>query len=294
MCQALVSAIAEQDYGTLSAWFGSGALSAGNQCRVTLQRLDSALAENFGWRSDGTTQIIVSQVDGVDDAAVLTDETGMRLVAELSEVSMSWRGQAFAGKPKWNAGWSNGEGLSLAAACELHPLGAYQNAPKVFVTNWLDGSRDTTFLATPEQTDKNISSYGASALFIYYLRYQLGFSWEQICQSTGTSLAASYAELTGRTDAEDAFVGVFEQNYPAGAPSGLNSNNPFPLQERGNDPRSQSNSGALSSSARTPNRLDVFWIGPDGGIGSTAWEGGANNNAWEPDFPITPPGAARL
>ena len=50
----------------------------------------------------------------------------------------------------------------------------------------------------------------------------------------------------------------------------------------------------IAAVSRTPNRLDVFWIGPDGGIGSTGWEGGANNNAWEQDFSIARPGVARL
>ena len=49
----------------------------------------------------------------------------------------------------------------------------------------------------------------------------------------------------------------------------------------------------IAAVARTPNRLDVFWIGPDGGIGSTGWEGGVNNNRWEADFPTAAPGAAR-
>jgi hypothetical protein len=48
----------------------------------------------------------------------------------------------------------------------------------------------------------------------------------------------------------------------------------------------------IAAVARTQNRLDVFWVGPDGGIGTTGWEGGANNNAWEPDFPIARPGVA--
>jgi hypothetical protein len=49
----------------------------------------------------------------------------------------------------------------------------------------------------------------------------------------------------------------------------------------------------IAAVARTPNRLDAFWIGPDGGIGSTGWEGGVNNNEWEHDFPVAPPGSAR-
>jgi hypothetical protein len=37
--------------------------------------------------------------------------------------------------------------------------------------------------------------------------------------------------------------------------------------------------------------LDVFWIGLDGGIGSTAWEGGVNGNAWAT---VAPSGVARF
>ena len=50
---------------------------------------------------------------------------------------------------------------------------------------------------------------------------------------------------------------------------------------------------ANSSPARTPNRLDVFFVGQDGAIASVAWEAGVNNNAWSDGFPVTKPGAVR-
>ena len=51
----------------------------------------------------------------------------------------------------------------------------------------------------------------------------------------------------------------------------------------------------LAAVSRTSTRLDVFWIGPDGGLGSTFWEAGAfPGNAWAPsDFPVARPGSAR-
>jgi hypothetical protein len=72
---------------------------------------------------------------------------------------------------------------------------------------------------------------------------------------------------------------------------GVNSNAwapTFPVARPGS---ATANSG-IAAVARTPNRVDVFWVGPDGGIGSTAWEGGVNNNAWAPTFPVTRPGVA--
>jgi hypothetical protein len=50
--------------------------------------------------------------------------------------------------------------------------------------------------------------------------------------------------------------------------------------------------GAVSCVSRTPNHLDVFWIGPDGAVGTTWWDQNANNGKWNTPFPITPPGAA--
>ncbi|MFI6504751.1 hypothetical protein [Nonomuraea typhae] len=46
---------------------------------------------------------------------------------------------------------------------------------------------------------------------------------------------------------------------------------------------------ALTAISRRPDHLDVFWIGPDGGIGTTAWNPHAD---WPAPWPIAWPGAA--
>jgi Trypsin len=44
--------------------------------------------------------------------------------------------------------------------------------------------------------------------------------------------------------------------------------------------------------SRTPDHLDVFWVGPDGGVGTNWWDANVNNGQWNQPFPIAPPKAA--
>jgi hypothetical protein len=48
----------------------------------------------------------------------------------------------------------------------------------------------------------------------------------------------------------------------------------------------------LAAVARTPDHMDLFWIGPDGAVASTWWDSAPGSN-WgdHTPFPITPPGA---
>jgi len=64
-------------------------------------------------------------------------------------------------------------------------------------------------------------------------------------------------------------------------------NAPFPIT-----PPGAAASGAIGTVARTPNHLDVFWVGPDGGVGSNWWDQNANNGLWNTPFGIAPPGSA--
>jgi hypothetical protein len=50
--------------------------------------------------------------------------------------------------------------------------------------------------------------------------------------------------------------------------------------------------GAVTAVARTPDHLDVFWVGPDGSVSSTWWDAGANNGRWNTAFEIAPAGSA--
>jgi len=42
--------------------------------------------------------------------------------------------------------------------------------------------------------------------------------------------------------------------------------------------------GAVAVVARSPDHLDVFWVGLDGSVGSNWWDAGANNGAWNTPF----------
>src|SRR3984885_3829769 len=50
--------------------------------------------------------------------------------------------------------------------------------------------------------------------------------------------------------------------------------------------------GAVTAVARAPDHLDVFWVGLDGSVGSSWWDAGANNGAWNTAFDIAPAGSA--
>jgi stage V sporulation protein SpoVS len=57
-------------------------------------------------------------------------------------------------------------------------------------------------------------------------------------------------------------------------------------------PPSMAAAGAIGAVSRTPNHVDVFWVGADGSVGSVWWDGAANEGKWNAPFSIAPPGAA--
>ena len=144
------------------------------------------------------------------------------VVAEEDEVFMGTSPRS------WNCGYSNGEGLSRVLANTLYP-GA---EPSNFVSSatWLDANPRPDFVTVTDHTDRNYTSIGCAVLFLYWMRYQLGFTWNQICQADGATLAATYTKLTGRTDALPRFEALLSARYPAGKPSGLTVDNPYPLK----------------------------------------------------------------
>ncbi|HEY3411005.1 MAG TPA: hypothetical protein VGK53_22800, partial [Propionicimonas sp.] len=77
--------------------------------------------------------------------------------------------------------------------------------------------------------------------------------------------------------------------WDAAPGSGWGDHQPFPITPPG-AARADSPIVAVS---RTPDHMDVFWIGPDGAVGSTWWDA-APGSGWgdHQPFPITPPGAA--
>jgi hypothetical protein len=64
-------------------------------------------------------------------------------------------------------------------------------------------------------------------------------------------------------------------------------NTTFPIA-----PAGSAVAGSITCVARTQNHLDVFWVGPDGSVGTAWWDQNANNGAWNTPFPIAPRGSA--
>ncbi|WP_344804127.1 PLL family lectin [Microlunatus ginsengisoli] len=86
----------------------------------------------------------------------------------------------------------------------------------------------------------------------------------------------------------DGAIGSTWWNAAAGQSWG--DHQPFPVTP----PGAAGPGSGLTSVGRTPNHVDVFWIGPDFAVGSTWWDAapGCNWSDHQP-FPITGPGAAR-
>jgi hypothetical protein len=141
------------------------------------------------------------------------------LVAEEVEVFSAAQGLG------WNCGDTNGEGLSRVLAEELYPgvLDYFHKADK-----WLDSSRPN-YVSNGVGNDSDPVSNGCSVVFLYYLRYILGYEWVTIVQAGGSTLEQTYQNLTGNTGGYSALRQCVDPLFPPGSPSGLTTDNPFPV-----------------------------------------------------------------
>lgn len=125
----------------------------------------------------------------------------------------------------WDCGMSNGEGLSRVLATDAYPreLDGFATAP-----SWLDSNRQN-FVDHNDNTDTNPVANGCSVLFLNWLRFQLNFTWAQVAGAAGPTLAETYRKLTGQNDGFKKFSSLIDSHFPKGRPSGLTTDNPFPL-----------------------------------------------------------------
>ncbi len=125
----------------------------------------------------------------------------------------------------WDCGRSNGEGLSRVLATDAYPkeLDGFATA-----SVWLDSNRDN-FIDHNFNSDTNGPANGCSVLFLNWLRFQLNYSWQQIAGAAAPTLAQTYRRLTGTNDGSQQFEHLINTQFPKGTPSGLVTDNPFPL-----------------------------------------------------------------
>jgi hypothetical protein len=205
----------EADYAQLQGWFGNIGIGS-LPFVVRIQQGDQG-ATHFGCTA---TELFCDAFNGSD-----LDLVRSLVVAEEDEVFMANQNTG------WDCSASNGEALSrvLAAAIypnELTPAGSGIS----FATgaSWLDSSRPD-WVTNPEASDSNPVSIGCGTLFINWLRYQLGFSLDQIIQHGAKTLAETYHNLTGLTDGFQRFSALLAAHFPVGTASHLANDNPFPL-----------------------------------------------------------------
>jgi hypothetical protein len=200
----------ERDFATLQQIFGGlTPASLPFNVQITSDNTGASHASCLG------TDITV----GGESGAV--DFIRSLLVAEEDEVFMANFGEG------WDCGASPGEGLSRVLANEI-----YQNAePPNFVSSnsWLNLDPRPDFVDRADPTDQNYESIGCSVLFLNWLRFQLGFSWQAIVSGGGATLAQTYQGVTGKQTAWADFSAFMEGQFPSGQSYSLDTDNPFPV-----------------------------------------------------------------
>ena len=163
-----------------------------------------------------------------------SDASGIsaQLVAEVDEVFMSTQ-KAALGKG-FDPSQSHGEGLSRVLAAVLYPSIAGRFG---VCRGWLNSPRPD-WVSTTNPTDQDPVSYGCASLFLNYLHYQLGFTWELIIAAADNTLAL-VAQNLGVQNAYGDFLAVINRHFPAGTqvnpgqlpqdPEGIGIDNVFPL-----------------------------------------------------------------
>lgn len=189
-------------------------------------------AENYGYTRGVQSEIQINPF-GAKDVAVTPDGAAYLFVLELAELLMTFWG--------WDAGSSQGEALSRLMGEELHPAAAGNSVdPWTLLPSprpdWISQNKTTppTLPGEPPpfvRGDTDPIPIGCAIIFIYFLRYQLGKSYQEICQNPAPLLLNRYQALTGLTDDPVARVdALLDKHYGKGGFTlGGSRNNPFPL-----------------------------------------------------------------
>ena len=214
---AALQATCETDLGRLESLFDEfNGFDNGNRVTVLVGIPGKGLASNGGYKSDGSTQITTVGWSAVTPA--ITADLGVRLefIAEMAEVMMSLRNSRHPAKT-WDAGHSDGEGLSQYLAEMFYPAAYYdsqlQHGPSR-IRPWLNDPTRPDWITTNESTDGNSVSYGCVHLFIHFLHTQKGFGVKDIITKAGATPDATFTNLAGHGGGWTEFSGLLARFYP--------------------------------------------------------------------------------
>jgi len=204
-------AVIENEFNVTTGWFGTpnGKFGSGNRQVVNLNLNLNGGGNNSGY---GTAINV--------DATTNAESVKMIFMSEWVEILMS------LSDGRWNAGNSDGEGLSQLCGILRFPVGHYLYYGS-WVNAWLGSARDPQYITSPEGTDKNSVSFGCALLFLNYLLSQLGFDISEVIQGGTGTLAGTYQNLTGLTNASTPFVQLINKILP-GTSTLASGDNPFP------------------------------------------------------------------
>jgi hypothetical protein len=205
-----VLATCEADYEALRHYFG-GITPSGLPFNIDVRSGNGGASHN----GCGDTTLVCDAHAGDDP-----DLVRYLVVSEADEVFMDNQGAG------WDCGASNGEGLSRVLATHRYPQ---PGAPFGFATgpSWLSSDRPD-WVSSTDGSDQHFVSIGCATLFIHYLKFQLGYSFEEITLIGGSNLADTYLGLTGRIDAFAPFKALLDRRFAAGTAAPLSTDNPFP------------------------------------------------------------------
>jgi hypothetical protein len=164
------------------------------------------------------------------------------LVSEVTEMFMASQRKDWYGPTGvfWGADErSMGESLSRFLASEFIALYSGTRIPSGFavVPDWLNtGTRGDWVTSAPDDNRPDEVT-GCGTCFLFFLRYQLGFSIQEIVAAAASNLAGVYLNLTGQTDAWTSFKALVDGHYPydpsAKGPKGYSPplDNVFPVAD---------------------------------------------------------------
>jgi hypothetical protein len=204
---AAMQAVCEQDYTALKVIFRQGDPPA----LPFVVHVDPSAGGAYHLSCEGTEIWLIPE-----DAPTL-------LVAEVVEVF-----EAYAGG--WDCGHTNGEGLSRALAQVVRPAQLLVNLDGD-VQGWWNGGHPVDYVNDNSATDENQQANACGTLFLFYLRSQLAFSWQQVVAAGASTLGETYQQLTGKPGSQG-FQDLVTALQPLQQPDGTldipPSGDPFP------------------------------------------------------------------
>jgi hypothetical protein len=223
----------EFDFDLISGWFSG--IDFKFSFPITVQIVNAS--GGASWQDPSDAQVffgasLTITVNPLNSSLPGIDASYIRylVVSEVTEMFMASQGTGWFESTSVFSGadeGSKGEGLSRFLSVQFllaNNLLQTINNPGYLQTgvpppnhqvlqNWLNSPRVNYVDNNPDDNNPDATT-GCTTCFIYYLHNQLGFSANAIIAAGASTLADVYTNLTGRTDAWNAFSTLVNEHFP--------------------------------------------------------------------------------